>query len=155
MSKKGKSITWETYEYVYREKTADWYWAVSIIAISIAITSILFNNVLFAILILLSFFTLMMYSKRKPSILQIRIDERGIQEGKSKMPYSNIESFWVEDQLVEHKIILKSKNKFLPYTIIPIKDVDPDDVHSHLRQYLPEKEHNEPLAKKIMEYLGF
>jgi len=155
MVKLREPIVWEAYEYIYREKSADWYWAVGIIAFTMAVTSILFNNVLFAIFIVLSFFTLMMFSKRKPHLLEIKLDERGIQEGKIRYPYSTLESFWVEDRYGDFKIIMKSKKKTMPYIVIPIIDVEPESVHTHLKRYLPEVEHTEPLAKRVMEYLGF
>ncbi|MEK7574614.1 MAG: hypothetical protein AAB511_00065 [Patescibacteria group bacterium] len=154
-SVKKEPLVWEAYEYTYREKTTDWYWAVSIIAVSMAVTSILFNNLLFAIFIVLSFFTLMIYAKRKPHLLEVLLDERGIQEGKIRYSYSSIESFWVEDRFGDHKIIMKSKKKTMPYIVVPIIDVDPNLVHDHLKKYLPEEEHSEPMAKRIMEYLGF
>ena len=97
----------------------------------------------------------MLYAKRKPHLLQIKLDERGIQEGRVRYPYATLESFWIEDQFTEHKIILKSKKKVLPYIVIPIKEVSADEVHTHLKKFLPEEEHNEPLARRIMEYLGF
>ncbi len=152
---KKEPLVWEAFEYVHREKSADWYWAVSIIAISITVTAVLFNDILFAIFIILSFFTLMLYAKRKPHLLQIKLDGRGIQEGRVRYPYSTIESFWVEDRFGDHKIILKSKKKTMPYIVIPIKDVSANEVHEHLKKHLPEEEHSEPLAKRIMEYLGF
>ncbi|MES2087976.1 MAG: hypothetical protein V4467_03205 [Patescibacteria group bacterium] len=155
MENKKGVLEWEAYEYNYTEKSADWYWAVGIIAVSVAITAVLFNNVLFAIFIILSLCTLMLYANRKPNLLPIKLDNRGIQEGKIRYLYSSIESFCVEDQHVEHKIILKSKKKLLPYIVIPIRDIPADTVHDHLKKYLPEEEHSEPLAKRVLEYLGF
>src|SRR3989338_361137 len=154
MAENREPITWQAHEYVHREKSADWYWAVGIIAVSMAVTAILFNNVLFAVFIALSFFTLMLYAKRKPHLMQIKLDERGVYEGRAHYTYSSIESFWVEDRFGEHKIIMKSKKKVLPYIVIPIHEIDADEVRNHLKRFLPEEEHNEPLAKKIMEYLG-
>lgn len=155
MAEKKEPIVWQAYEYSYREKTADWYWAVGIIAVSMAVTAILLNNVLFAVFIILAFFTLMMYSGRKPRLHQIKIDERGIQEGRAHYQFSTIESFWVEDRYGDNKLILKSKKKTLPYIIIPIIDADADAVRDRIRKYVPEEEHAEPLAKRVMEYLGF
>ena|SRR3989338_1190873 len=155
MAKVREPIIWETPEYAYRERSTDWYWAVGIIAVSMAVTSILFNNVLFAIFIALSFFTLMLYAKRKPLTLQIKIDERGIQVGHVKYPYSTIESFWVEDRFGEDKIIMKSKKLTMPYIVISIEDAEVDAVRDHLKKFLPEEEHTEPLARRVMEYLGF
>lgn len=154
-TKRKEPIVWEAYEYVHREKSADWYWAVSIIAVSMAVTAVLFNDVLFAVFIVISFFALMIYAKRKPKLLEIKVDDRGIQEGRVHYLYSSIESFWVEDRFGESKIIMKSQKKTLPYIVIPIIDVNADDVRDHLKKFLPEEEHNEPLAKRVMEYLGF
>ena len=153
--KQKEALVWTAYEYVYREKSADWYWAVGIIAVSMATTSILFNNLLFAIFIILSLFTLLLYAKHKPKLIQIKIDERGIEEGKLRYPFGALESFWVEDQFGDAKIILKSVKKTSPYIIVPIENIDPELVRERLRKHLPEEEHNEPLSKKIMEYLGF
>ncbi|MSU55451.1 MAG: hypothetical protein EXS46_02840 [Candidatus Taylorbacteria bacterium] len=152
---KKEPLVWLAYEYVYREKSSDWYWAVTIIVISIAVTSVLFDNILFAIVIILGFFGLMMYAKRKPHIHQIKIDHRGIEEGRLHYLYSSLDSFWVEDRFGDFKIILKSKRKTLPYIVIPIIDVDPDVVRNYIGRYIKEEEHHEPIAKQIMEYLGF
>lgn len=155
MAGSKEPITWQAYEYVYREKSTDWYWAVGIISVSMAITSILFNNVLFAVFILLAFFILMVYSKRKPEIINIKLDERGVQEGNLHYHYGSIESFWVEDRYGETKLIMKSKKKAMPYITIPIFDVDASIVRNHIKRHVREEEHSEPLAKQIMEYLGF
>lgn len=152
---KKEPLVWHAHEYVYRERSADWYWAVGIIAVSLAVTSILFNNVLFAVVIVLAFFVLMIYAKRKPHLLQIKIDDRGITEGKIHYHFSAIDSFWVEDRFGDHKLILKSKKKTLPYIIIPIIDTNAEDVREMVKKYVPEEEHQEPLGKQIMEYLGF
>ena len=152
---KKPHLSWEVHEYVHREKSADWYWAVGIITFSIAITSILFDNLLFAIFIILSFLTLVMYSKRMPSLLKITLDERGIQDGNIRYPYSTIESFCIEDQETEHKIIIKSKKRMMPYVVIPIKGVDADTVHCHLKKFLKEAEHTEPLARRLLGLIGF
>lgn len=155
MALNKEPLVWQTYEYVYREKSVDWYWAVGIITVSMAITSILFNNVLFAVFILLAFFILMMYSKRKPELIDIKLDERGIQEGHFRYHYGSIESFWVEDRYGETKLIMKSKKKAMPYITIPIFDVSASEVRERIKRHVREEEHSEPLAKQIMEYLGF
>jgi hypothetical protein len=155
MASKKEPLIWQAYEYAHQEKSADWYWAVSIIATSMAITSILFGNVLFAVFLVLAFFMLMVYAKRKPHLIKIKLDDRGVTEGHIHYHYSTIESFWVEDRFGETKLILKLKKKTSPYIIIPIVDVSSDDVRDYIKKYTPEEEHAEPLAKKIMEYLGF
>ena len=152
---KKEPIVWYAHEYVHREKSSDWYWAVSITAVSIATASILFNNVLFAILIVLAFLILMTYSKREPSVLEVKIDDRGLTNGPSHYHYSTLESFWVEDRFGNTKLIVKSKQRIMPYIIIPVVDIDPDEIRGHMKRHLKEKEHHEPIPRQIMEYLGF
>ena len=41
---------WEGTEYRFEDKSADWYWALGIIATAIAIAAVLFNNILLALL---------------------------------------------------------------------------------------------------------
>jgi len=46
-----RSITWEAPEHHHIEKGNDWFFALAIIVLSFVIMAILFNNVLFALLL--------------------------------------------------------------------------------------------------------
>ena len=157
-------IAWSAFEYHYHPKTNDWYWAVGIIAVSVAATSVIFGNILFAFFILISAFALCIVAARKPRLLSCEINDRGIVTDASLYPFTTLESFWVEDYAhireldnPHHvpKVILKSKKLFMPYIILPIEAVEPDAVRDALLEFLPEEEHMEPLSQKIMERLGF
>ena len=150
-------LRWQAHEYDHFERSTDWYWAVSIITFSIIVLSIIFNDYLFAVVTLIGVFTLVLYTYRKPRLISYEINKKGIVIEKTLYPYVTIESFWVADhhEFVEPKLILKSAKVVMPYIVIPIKDVDPDEVHGILQTVLAEEEHFEPLAHKIMEYLGF
>jgi hypothetical protein len=150
------SLKWQAPEYHHYERSTDWFWAVGIITICIAILAFIFDNALFGILILLSAGILIFYVFRKPEDVEYEINKRGITVGKELHPYMTIESFWVETRNnIEPKIILKSKKSFIPYIIIPVHDESADEVASVLRNFLEEKELSEPMAHKVMEYLGF
>jgi hypothetical protein len=148
-------LQWETYERQPRKRSPDWYWAVAIIALSIAVTAIILDNLLFAIFILIATIALFLGSRLQPPLLSIRLTEKGIREGKIAYPWSALESFWVEEEYGAPKLIVKSHTMLSPYLIIPLAETDPESVREFLRQYLPEEEHHEPLSKKIMEFLGF
>lgn len=149
------SLTWEAPEYHHYQRSTDWFWAVGIIAICIAILAFVYNNALFGILILLSTGILVFYTLREPDIINYEINQRGIMVGKELHPYLTIESFWLETRLGEPKIILKSKKNLLPYIIIPLHEESVEDVASILSEFLEEKELQEPASHKVMEYLGF
>jgi hypothetical protein len=148
-------IEWENFEYEYKHKTADWYWAVGIITVSIAVASILYGNIIFAILLIVGAFTLCLHAARQPHLIHFELNHEGVLVGKLLYPYSTIESFWVEDRDGDPRILLKSRKIFMPYIIVPLGAVMPETAHAYLSQYLPEEEHHEPLLQKVMEYLGF
>jgi hypothetical protein len=149
------SLTWQAPEYNHYDRTPDWFWAVGIIAVSIAILAFVYHNALFGILILLSTGILVFYTLREPDMVNYEINQRGVTVGKDLHPYLTIESFWVETRGGEPKVILKSKKNLMPYIIIPIHEESADDISDVLREFIEEKELQEPTSHKVMEYLGF
>ena len=47
-------IEWDAHEYEHKERNRDWFWAVGIISVSLAVVAVIFGNIIFAILILRS-----------------------------------------------------------------------------------------------------
>ena len=149
------SLKWQAPEYHHYQRSTDWFWAVGIITVCIAILSFVFNNALFGILILLSAAILMFFVFRAPQDIEYEINKKGVVVGKDLHPFLTIEAFWVETRLGDPKIILKSKKAILPYIIIPVHEDSADEIAAALREFLDEKELQEPSSHKIMEYLGF
>ncbi len=150
-----KNLTWETDEHLYTEKTADWYWIVGIITISIAVISIILNNLIFAILIIVSSFTLSLFASKRPQIIKVSIDNSSVTIGKTRYPFSELESFWVETREHIPKMLFKSKKVFMPYIVVFIEEHSPDEVREVLLEHLHEEEHVEPFLWKLLQYLGF
>ncbi len=150
-------LSWNTIEYLHQEKTTDWYWIVGIVALSIAIIATIMNNIIFAILILISSFTLALFASKKPLEVEVDVDDMGVRIGKTLYPYRNLDSFWVETRENNDRILLKSKKLFMPLIIIFIEEtqVRPGDVRALLLKHLPEEEHSEPFLEKLLVYLGF
>lgn len=148
-------FSWNTLEYIHTEKTNDWYWIVGIVTISIAVVSIILNNLIFAILIIVSSFTLSLFASRKPDVVTATIDNTGVIFGKIRYPYSNLESFWVENRDNYPRLLLKSKKILMPFIVIHINEDDYDEIRGLLIRYIKEEEHTEPFLEKVMIYLGF
>jgi len=148
-------ISWHTEEYNHEKKSADWYWAVGIVAVSAAAASVLMNNVLLAILITIGAFSLMLLASRPPEIIEIKIDESGIIVGKYRYPFSNLESFWINEHTNPPRLLITSKKTFAPHIIILVKDVSVEGLRSRLRERVKEEEQHESLIQLIMEHLGF
>jgi len=148
-------ISWETFEYLHTEKTNDWYWIVAIVTISIAVISVILNNVIFAILIIISSFTLSLFASRRPDIVPVNIDHTGVTFGKTQYPFSSLESFWVETRDGYPRLLLKTQKIFMPFIVIHIEDEDPEMIREVLGGRLKEEEHSEPILEKFLIYLGF
>lgn len=152
-----KHFEWKHSEHHHTQKSNDWFWALGIITFGIAFLSIYFNNLLFAILILLAAFATILHSHTPPRIVQYRITRRGIQIDNKLYPYSELQSFWVIDEEVNDRILIKSRKTFMPLLILPYDStrLDPEAIADYLLDYLDEEELQEPTVQVIMEQLGF
>ncbi len=149
------SIRWDTVEYIHTAKSSDWFWALGIISVSIAVVAIILNNILFAIFILLSAFVLAMFAHRKPNPLEVEINKRGVRVGEYFYPHSTLESFNVVHYPHCSKLIIKSQKMFMPYITVLIEEVDPDLVADFLDEFIPQDEHVESFGERLIEFLGF
>lgn len=150
------SIEWDAHEYEHKERSQDWFWAVGIISVSVAIASVIFGNTIFGILVLVSVFALALFINRPPENVHVVVNEHGITRERIRYPYSTLESYWLDTDHPHPKIILRSSKVFMPLIVVPLsKDVDAEGLDATLAQFLPEKYHPLPFVEKILEYLGF
>lgn len=150
-----KTLSWETAEYIHTEKSSDWFWALGIIAFSIAVAAVLFGNILFAILILVSAFTLALLAARHPLSVSVTLNEEGITLNERLYPFSSLRSFWVTTEVAPPVLILETKNVLVHRLSITIEDISPDDVRLSLLPHLEEKEQElESFTEKISNAIG-
>jgi hypothetical protein len=149
------NLQWEALEHAHREKTTDWYWALGIVSVTMAVISIILSNILFAVLILVASFTLMLHGDKKPRILKFEIKRQGIVIDNMLYPYSTLDCFWIEEHEESPKVLFKSQKLFVPLLVIPLSsDIHPDVVRDALSMEILEKEIHEPFAQKVMEKFG-
>ncbi len=149
-------ITWQAPEHKNKIRTVDWYWAVGIISLSVAVIAIIMGDGFFAVLLIIGVLILISFSIRPARIFTISLDQRGLAIGKEMYPYATLESFWVDIKNEENpKIIFKSKKVLMPLIIVPLEDYHHLDARDFLLQFLEEKEMQEPISNKVMEKLGF
>lgn len=152
-----KPIEWTGHEYSHFEKGSDWYWALGLVAVAGAVTAIIFDDILFAILILIAGFVLAIFASRKPNEVTFALTQRGVRIDDTLYPYKTLKSFGIEELTPQHipRLIFASKKIFALDIIIPLEHVDANEVHDFLMHFLEEDEHFEPLTHKVMEWLGF
>ena len=156
-SKDFRPITWKCKEYEHSEKSTEWFWALGLIGVAGAVASIMYNNILFAIFILIAVFVLALYASKKPDDFTFTLTQRGLRIDDKLYPFNTFKSFGIEEFSENHtpKLIFDTKKIFELDIIIPLKNVDLDEVHDFLLDYLPEEELEEPISHKFMEWFGF
>lgn len=148
-------LRWSAYEHEHIERDSDWFWALGIIAICAALTSILFSNVLFALVILIAAGTIALIARHPPELHEFEITEKGIRTGPTLHNYANIISFWVETEVGEPTLLVDTTAFMAPNLVIPLGDMNPDEVRAFLSEYTEEVPMQEPLSHKILEIFGF
>lgn len=156
MARQSFRIEWDAHEYEHKERSEDWFWAVGILTLAVSIAAIIFGNYIFAILILLSAFSLALFINRPPETIHVLADETGITKKNIKYPFDSLRSFWIDVDHPHKKIILRSKKMLVPLIVVPLgEEVDPDRLRKTLEKCLPLEFHHLPLAEVLLEYLGF
>ncbi len=154
---KGNSVSWHGYEYEHSEKSRDWYLILGIISVAMAIAAVFFHNYLFAILIIVSAFSIAVHAAEPPKLKEFRVDERGLKVGAKLYPYENINSFWLDDgdNTTNPQLFIELKRAFIPIIIIPADPAQIARTKEALLARLEEKEHKVPFSQTLMDYLGF
>jgi len=149
------AITWEGLEHEHEEKGADWYWALGVISVSLALTSILFGNILFAMIIMLAGGTLGMLAARPAERAEFILNAKGLQIDSVFYSYEQFTAFWIQDP-EEHPVLLLDTTVLTnPYLVIPIPPEVVDGVYGLFSTHVTEVELQEPLTYKLFELLGF
>ena len=155
-------IIWEEYHYLHYEKNSDWKWSVGIVSVTVALISFMFSNITFGVLTLIGTGALLLHALQRPKLLRFEINTTGIRIEQETWSFSNIKSFWIEDNKQYHipsrvlfeTNILTSPILSLPLPISTNQD-DLHDIHEELVKILPEKYITESFFQKMLEYLGF
>lgn len=150
-----QTLLWSAYEHEHIQRGSDWYWALGAVAISAAVMSILFSNVLFAVLILLAATTIGMIARMPPELHEFEINDKGIRIGEAFHPFSSMLSFWVDEELEKPLLLVDTTAYMTPNLVIPLGDMSPQAIREALQPFVEETPMKEPLAHKILEFFGF
>ena len=152
----GEILRWSGYEHEHIERGSDWFWALGIVAVCVAITAILFHDTLFGILILIAAGTIGLLANVPPERVEFEVSERGVRVGSVLHRFDDIISFWVEDEHDAAALLLVDTTKLMsPNLVIPLEGIDPGEVRAFLVERAAEVPMREPLAHKLLEFLGF
>ncbi len=149
-------MEWDTLEHSYTEKSNDWYASAILIAGALIAVEFLMSNFLLVTLTFIATITFLLTAARKPEIIHVAIQKNGIRVGNTLYPYQSLDGFAIIDYTPERRLLLESNRAIMPLIAIHLADeIDTEELHEELAQYVPEKELHESLPHMIMERLGF
>jgi len=152
---RGQQMSWSDYEHEHEKRGSDWYWALGIIAISASLTSIIFGNFLFALVILIAAITLGLLANRPPKIVEFIITDKGFAIDDDLYLYNSIIAFCINESGDHPVLLVDTQKTFSPHLVISLEHADAEEVRDMLSHFIPEKELQEPLSHRVMEMLGF
>ena len=154
MEEKEK-IEWSALEYEEKERSVDWFWALGIIVVAGSITSLIYGNYFFAILLILSGILLGFFAIKKPEMVSYELNKKGLKIKTRLFPYESMKSFFVQTT-PKPMLFVKSSRMFMPILSMPIEDNLAEDIRSvMLSNNVQEEEMKEGPSERIMERLGF
>ena len=149
---------WEGREYEHSPKSADWYWALGIVAGASAVSAILFGNYLFAILIIIAAAAIALHAAKRPPAHRFRLVESGLMIGDVLHPYERMLSFSVLEDIegtLPPILSIKTESWHSPHLEIPLEGVDADLLYAYLLHHVDEKEHSLAFSDLVAAWLGF
>jgi hypothetical protein len=151
-----RAITWEAPEHHHVEKGNDWFYILGIIIFALVVMAVLFDNVLFALVIGLAGGALAVSAARTPSIIPYAVTVRGVRVGDRLYPFSTLHAYHIDEE--DHRgpqLLILSKRKLLPLIVLPLPEPYIDDIEDILKEKLKEEFLEESLFMKLLELFGF
>lgn len=152
------AFEWEGVEYEHSEKSADWYWALGIIATAAAIASILFANYLLAVLIIVAAIALALHAAKKPPTHHFSLTEEGLVIGTELHPYHRMRDFSIleyPDGDMPPVLSIKTEHWLAPHLQIPLNEIDADALYAYLLERVDEGEHPPTFSDLVARWIGF
>lgn len=152
-----KDIAWQAREHTHTEKSADWFWVLGIVAFAVAVTSVLFGNLLFAVLVVVGASVLGLLANKEPALVDIGLTTKGVVVGPDFYPYEFIEAFWIEPESHDGTpiLLLDPRGWIAPHMVLPLTGTDIEAVRTYIQTYLPEKKLKEPFGQALFELFGY
>lgn len=151
-----KDFSWQTPEYSYKEKSSDWYWIVGIISAALVITTIIFGDALFGIVIAIGAFTLSVFAARKPKNLQVHVTDKGVAINKTLYLFSDLNGFYLDEEHWDGpRLMLRSKKILVPLISVPVKFSNTSELRSFISEHIKEQRFDQGFLQTIFERLGF
>jgi len=139
-------LNWQFPEYEKIDKTRNWYIGAIIVTVGLLIYSILTINFLFAIIVLLAIFMIVLRHYQAPRQVDIKIADQGIVLDGMFFPYQELKSFWFNYNPPQVKLLYLELHQSKKSFSIPLQNINPLKVRDILNSYIEENLAYQPEA---------
>lgn len=155
MPQSDQELTWQVASHTTRKRSNDWYWGLGGIAVVGAILSILFGNLLLAVILVLGSFSLAYLMHQEPREHTVSIGPRGVGVDGTRYPWKSARSFWVEHGTEHPRLFVTMSGLLAPHIAIHLADeAQAEEVRRMLKRYVEEVEQGPQLGEQLAELLG-
>ena len=132
-------ITWKFPEFEELKRGKAWYIIGAIVVVLLLIYCYYTENPLFALIIIVAAIISVMFSKRKPEMVDIFITNTGVLVGNTFKAYKNLKDFAIVYHPPEvKKLYIETHGTLRPRFSVPLEDVNPLAVREILLDFLEE-----------------
>ena len=149
-------LSWQAPTHEFTERSPDWFWALGLLGVAGAITSILFGNILFALIIGLASVCMAILALRPPKMCEIDVSLVGIRVDHALYPMRSLRDFWVDEvSRPVPQLIIATSSLLNPVLVLPLEEhVPPHLVRTEMLKILPEREQYESALSHLADLFG-
>ncbi|MCF7833760.1 MAG: hypothetical protein K9L98_00270 [Candidatus Pacebacteria bacterium] len=171
VKEQNNKLQWSALEYEEKERSPDWFWALGIVVLAGAVTSIIFENYFFALFLILSGVLMAMFAIKKPDMVIYEINKKGVKIRNRIYLFEDITTFWVQknpssedrdlhgslpEGYILPTLFIKTKRAFAPILSIPIEEENAHIIRNIMLNHdVVEEKMKEHFSDKIMDFIGF
>jgi len=148
-----KIIGWKIPEYDKHERTQNWYISAIIVGVLLVIYSFFSGNFLFAAIIIIGAFVIIMHDGQEPAKIDFSITDEGVVVSKNFYDYDTLKDFSIvyKPRQQIKNLYFEFKNAIRPRLSIPLDNNNPLPIRQNLLKYLPEdlERTGEPLSEAL------
>ncbi len=132
-------MAWEVDEYPRAIRSGRWYAIAAVVGAGLIIYSVVTQNFLFAVIVLMLGVITLVSTFREPNRIEVIITTAGIVIGEAFYDYRSVNDFSIAYNPPKVKQLYFSfRSVIQPLLSIPLENVDPNEVRSYLIEYCRE-----------------
>lgn len=146
-------LRWQGRDGVYRPKSNSWYVGVGVVAVGLAVASVIGGNYLFALISVLGGFTIMLVGSRRPGRKTYGLYERHIGTETDKIAFEKIARFAIHE--TEPRELVLELKTIVGHVTIPLGNVDYRRIVMELKNHdIEEVERLEVFTARVADWIG-